>query len=79
MTVVVSGASGRSYLGRYHEQGEHGVVMHDVGVHDPATAGLDLDAWLARQHRFGVNVDHRRFVVPADEVADIRRFATVLS
>jgi hypothetical protein len=78
VTVVVTGNSGRTYVGRYHEQGERGVVMHDVGVHDPASAGLPRVAWLARQNQFGIRVDHRQLVVPADEVAGIRRLAADL-
>ena len=78
VTVVVSGSSGRTYVGRYHEEGDRGVVMHDVGVHDPASDRLPRDAWLERQHKFGVKVDHRQLVVPADEVTDIRRLGAVL-
>lgn len=73
VTVLVTGTTGRSYLGRYHEQAERGVVMHDVAVHD-AGSTIALDAWLARQHKFGVKVEHKQFVVPAAEVAEIRRF-----
>lgn len=75
ITVLVDGKSGRAYLGRYHEQAERGVVMHDVGVHDPATESLDRQAWLARQLRFGVKVDHKQLVVPPNEVGSIRRLA----
>ncbi|MBA2626943.1 MAG: hypothetical protein H0U85_02950 [Gemmatimonadales bacterium] len=75
ITVLVAGKSGRSYVGRYHEQAERGVVMHDVGVHDPASESLDRQTWLARQLRFGVKVDHKHFIVPSDEVGGITRLA----
>ena len=75
VTVLVSGASGRTYVGRYHERGERGVVMHDVGVHDPVSSGLGLDEWLARLLKFGIRVDHRTLVVPTAEAAEIRRLA----
>jgi hypothetical protein len=76
VTVLIEGRSGRAYVGRYHEAAERGVVMHDVGVHDPAeSAALPRDAWLARQLKFGVRVEHKHYVVPGDEVGDIRRLA----
>ena len=77
VTVVVSGRSGRTYVGRYHEQGERGVVMHDVGVHDPAAVDTDREAWLARQLKFGIRIDQKQLVVPTDEVTGIRRLAEV--
>lgn len=74
--MLVEGRSGRAYVGRYHETGEQGVVMHDVGVHDPASApALGRGAWLAQQLKFGIRVDHKQFVVSGDEVAGISRLA----
>lgn len=75
MTVVVSGASGRTYVGRYHERGARGVVLHDVGVHDPAT-GVSLDDWLTRLRKFGIKVDHKTLIVPGDEAGEIGRLAS---
>ena len=69
VTVVVEGASGRTYVGRYHERIPRGVVMHDVGIHDPATASEPRGAWIARQVKFGVRVDEKHLVVPTDEAA----------
>lgn len=75
MTVVVAGASGRTYVGRYHERGARGLVMHDVGIHDPAASGVGIDEWLARQMKFGIRVDHKVLVVPEGEAGEIRRLA----
>lgn len=75
VTVVLSGASGRTYVGRYHERAERGVVLHDVGVHDPASAALGREEWLARQKKFGIAVDHRTLVVPDAEAGELRRLA----
>ena len=72
-TVVVTGRSGRTYVGRFHEQGDRGLEMHDVGVHDPASAALPRDAWLERQHQFGIRVDHRHLILPPAEVGEVRR------
>ena len=75
MTVVVSGASGRTYVGRYHERGARGIVLHDVGVHDPSS-GIALDDWLARLRKFGIKVDHKTLIVPGDEAGEIGRLAS---
>lgn len=75
ITVVMTGASGKTYLGRFHETTERGVAMRDLGVHDPATAEHDLPTWLDRQKRFGIKVEHRLLVVPAQEVGEIVRLS----
>ena len=74
VTVVVHGASGRTYVGRYHERGARGVVLHDVGVHD-AASGVPRDEWMARLRKFGIKVDHRTLVVLEDEAGEIERLA----
>ena len=75
ITVVVTGASGRSYLGRWHEQGNRGVVMKNVAIHDPAV-GQGLDEWLAKQARFGISSTEKMYIVPADEFLGVRVFAS---
>ncbi len=72
VTVVVNGATGKTYVGRYHERNERGVVLKDVGIHEPGH-GLPLEEWLERQRKFGVRVDERALVVPGDEVVDMGR------
>ena len=72
VTVVVNGATGKTYVGRYHERNERGVVLKDVGIHEPGN-GLPLEEWLERQRKFGVRVDERALVVPGDEVVDMGR------
>ncbi len=74
VTVVVTGASGKTYVGRYHERTERGVLLHDVGVHDPGAAAHPLAEWLRRQDRFGVKVEHRHLVLPPAEVGDVVPF-----
>lgn len=75
ITVVMTGASGRTYLGRFHETTDRGIAMRDVGVHHPASADHDLAAWIDRARRFGVPVEHRFLVVPHDEVGPVVRLA----
>ena len=71
--MVVEGASGRTYVGRYHERGNRGVVLHDVGIHDPGSAAEPKQAWLSRLRKFGIKVDHRTLIVPGDEAGNIER------
>jgi hypothetical protein len=72
VTVVVTGSTGKTYVGRYHERNDRGVVLKDVGIHEPGN-GLPLEDWLERQRKFGVRVDERALVVPGDEVVDVGR------
>lgn len=73
ITVVVTGASGRTYVGRYHERGPDGVVLNDVGVHEGEAA--EREPWLARVRKFGVPVTHRSLVLPDGEVVAIDRLS----
>lgn len=75
ITVVMTGASGRTYLGRWHEETPQGVQMRDLGVHDPATAEHDLATWVERARKFGVPVEHRMLLVPAGEAGECVRLA----
>ncbi len=71
--MVLEGASGRTYVGRYHEKTERGLLLHDVAVHDPATAATGREEFLARTLKFGVRAEHRHLVVPEEEVRGVRR------
>jgi len=73
VTVVVDGSSGRSWVGRYHERTERGILLHDVAIRDPATALVPRDAWLDRLRKFGVKVDSRHVVIPDAESARVSR------
>ncbi len=73
ITVVMTGTSGKTYLGRFHETTERGIAMRDLGVHEPATSEYDLPTWIERQKRFGIQVQHKILVVPADEVGECVR------
>lgn len=74
ITVVVPGRSGRHYVGRYHETTDRGIVLHDAGVYE-AGDPQGADAWIARQVKFGVRVQHKFLIVPEDEVLEIVRLA----
>lgn len=72
ITVVVSGQSGKTYVGRWHERQPRGVVMRDVAILE---AGQDAEVWLARLAKFGIPPEQRMLVVPEEEVGAVRRFA----
>jgi hypothetical protein len=74
VTVVVSGASGRTYVGRWHEKGARGITMRDVAIHDPGRDAILVDAWLARQQKFGVAVTEKLLVIPEEEARTVRPF-----
>lgn len=77
ITVVLNGASGRTYVGRYHERTDKGLLLHDVGVHDPA-GGVTREEFLRRTNKFGIRAEHKHLVVPHDEVLDIARLTEVV-
>lgn len=70
ITVVVTGKSGRTYVGRWHEHQPRGVVLRDVAILESG----DPEPWLARLAKFGVPPEHRTLVVPDEEVGTVRRF-----
>ena len=74
VTVAVEGASGRLYVGRYHERTARGVVLHDLAVHDPASEALARPEWIARLRKFGIPVEQRTSVIPEDEARVLVRF-----
>jgi hypothetical protein len=71
ITVVLTGKSGRTYVGRWHEEQPRGVVMRDATILE---AGEDTAPWLERLARFGVPPDHRMLVVPSEEFGSVRKF-----
>ena len=73
VTVVISGTSGRTYVGRWHERAARGVTMKGVAIREPADA-TTLDAWLANQRKFGLDATEKFLVVPNDEVGGVERF-----
>ncbi len=71
ITVVVSGKSGRTYVGRWHERQPRGVVMRNVAILE---ADQDRVASLAKFAKFGIPSEHRTYVVPEDEFDRVERF-----
>ena len=73
ITVVLEGASGKTYVGRWHEQTTKGVVLHDVATHDPS-GGQPQSDFLARTLKFGVRPEERTLVV-SEEIRSVRKLA----
>ena len=73
VTVVVDSAEGRTLVGRWHEQTPRGVLLHDVAVHDPATATVPKEEWLSKLRKFGVLVELKHAIVPASQLLGVHR------
>ena len=73
VTVVLEAASGRTYVGRWHERTPKGIVLHDVAQHDPSNGQSQSD-FLARTIKFGVRPEQRTVVV-TEEVHSVRKLA----
>jgi len=73
VTVVVETNVSLTYVGRYDNEDEHGVLMRDVGVHDPAAGGGSKEEYIRRSAKFGIKSDHKQLVVPAGQVIRITR------
>jgi hypothetical protein len=75
ITVVLEGASGKTYVGRWHEQVEKGVVLHDVATHDPV-GGQSREDFLARTLKFGVRPEQKTVVV-SEELVSVKKLAEI--
>ena len=73
ITVIVTGVSGTTWVGRFHEQTDEGVQLKDVGIHDGSQG--PLESWLEKLRKFGIPVDERAVLVPAAEVVGLERLA----
>lgn len=75
ITVVLVAESGRTYVGRWHEQVEKGVVLHDVATHDPA-GGVSREDFLARTLKFGVRPEQKTVVV-SEPLVSVKKLAEI--
>ena len=73
VTVVVESPGGVTWVGRYHERNDRGVLMHDVAVHDAASAELPRGDWIQRLVKFGVRIDRKHVVIPNADATRIVR------
>jgi len=75
ITVVVEGHAGGFWVGRFHETIPRGIVLLDVGRHDPAPGAPSPEAWIDRIRRFGLRVEEHRVVIPTQDVQAITRLS----
>jgi hypothetical protein len=78
ITVVLETQGPKTYVGRFDSQDERGVHLHDVGVHDAATAGTTKAEFLRRCDKFGIRPEHKDLLVPSAEVVRIERLLDAL-
>jgi hypothetical protein len=72
ITVVITGASGRTYVGRWHERGTRGITMKDVAIHDPHHVKVTVADWLAKQRTFGVAIAEKMLIIPNEEAGAVQ-------
>ncbi len=70
VTVVLDTTQGLTYVGRFHEETQRGMLLHDASAFDPA-AGGSREEFLKRTAKFGVRVDQRQVVIPSADVAGL--------
>ena len=75
VTVIVEVSDGRTLVGRWHEKGPQGVLLHDVAVHSRETATTEKEEWLGKLRRFGIPVELNHVIVPAGQLLGVRRLA----
>ena len=74
ITVVVETTAGDAvYIGRYHEETDRGVLLHDVAEHRDAVGSVSRSEFLKRTLKFGVRAQHGHLVIPSADVARISR------
>lgn len=77
MTVVVDTHGTEVWVGRCDTVLPEGVVLLDADVHDVASSEATKDDFVAQAARVGVWKKHDRVLVPAAQVASIRRLGAL--
>jgi hypothetical protein len=77
ITVVLETHGTHTYVGRFDSEDARGVHLLDVAVHDAAAGGLSKEEYIRRSARFGVRPEQKHLLVPAEQVAKIRRLGDV--
>jgi len=75
ITVVLETAGDAVFIGRYHEENEAGVLLHDVAEYRPSADGPTRDDFVKKTLRFGVRAQHRHLLVPKADVRKVSRLA----
>ena len=71
VTVVLETTGQATYVGRLDTADDRGVVLKDVGIHDPAATELPKAEYLQRALKFGIRKDRDAVLVENERVATI--------
>ena len=73
ITVVVDTVGPEIFIGRCDDVDPRGVLLLDVDVHRDGDEGRSKSDYVERAAQFGVWKKFDRILVPADQVASVRR------
>jgi hypothetical protein len=73
ITVVLDTHGSKTFVGRFDSQDERGVHLHDVGVYDSSMSSISREDFLRRCDKFGIRPEQRDLLVPATDIAALRR------
>ena len=75
ITVVVETTGPLTYVARFDTADERGIHLLNIATHDPSSATLPLEKFLARTRKFGVKAERKYLLLPADQVSRVTRLA----
>ena len=73
ITVVVDTVGEEVYIGRCDDMNEQGILLLDVDLHKDGEEGRTKEDYVQRAAQFGIWKKFQRLVIPAPEVASVRR------
>jgi hypothetical protein len=77
ITVIVDTDGPEVFVGRCHDVGDRGVILHDVDVHRDGENGRSKEDYVKRAAQLGVWKKYDHLIVPNDRVVSIRRLGEV--
>jgi len=77
ITVIVDTDGPEVFVGRCHDVGDHGVILHDVDVHRDGENGRSKEDYVKRAAQLGVWKKYDHLIVPNDRVVSIRRLGEI--
>lgn len=77
ITVVVDTGGEEIFVGRCHDVGKRGVILHDVDVHREGEGGRSKEEYVRRASQFGVWKKYDHLIIPNEKVTSIRRLGEI--
>ncbi|MFQ5601447.1 MAG: hypothetical protein ACE5G2_12960 [Candidatus Krumholzibacteriia bacterium] len=77
ITVVVDTNGPQVFVGRCDTMDAQQIVLLDADVHEDGTEGRSKDDFVHQAARFGHWKKHDRVVIPASDIASVRRLGQV--